>query len=739
MRRVTLDLTGLPPTIDDTDVFIADKSEGAYEKVVDRLLTSSHYGERMATEWLDVARYADSHGYSTDGARTMWPWRDWLIDAFNNNMPYDDFITWQVAGDKFPDATRKQKLATAFLRNQKLNTEGGIVLEEFLFEYAADRAETVGTAFLGLTMQCAKCHDHKYHQISQKEYFQFFSFFNSVNELGMTPNDGNSGPQILLTTQEVDDVVAYIDIQIDSLQQLRPPSKKSVDVAEYSSVKLDLDKAVLVDISFENSNRDNVRDDSKPEKQYTVHGEYASVKGKTGKGFKFNSFDFLGVNAPQLNFDRSDSFSFSFWINSQHENNYMPVLMHIGGKNDNYMGYEIAVLDGYPTIRLIHSLPADMISVREVTPLKKEEWVHLTFVYDGSGSAEGIQPYRNGRKSKKKVLLDELTRTIKRPNGSVSIGGKQDYQVEVDGFGRMDDLKIYKRMLSEAEVFALFDSAETLPKNLPKDVLREHYLLTSNEEQQIVRDKIKSLRKEKNGILDTVPTVMVMGDLEKPRPTYILDRGAYDLPLEEVFPGTPADIFQFTDEFSPDRLGLAEWLVDKRNPLTARVTINRYWKLFFGQGIVKTLEDFGSQGALPHHPELLDYLASSFVESGWDLKKMVKTIVLSSTYRQSSRVSDAQRKTDPQNEMLARGPSHRLQGEFIRDLALASSGLSVDDIGGASVKPYQPEGLWEEITGNSVLLDTYRQDQGGNLYRRSLYTFWRRASPPPTMAVFDAP
>ncbi|SIT09788.1 Planctomycete cytochrome C [Zobellia uliginosa] len=739
LRRLSLDLTGLPPTIDEIDDFMADDSDKAYEKVVDRLLSSSHYGERMAVEWLDIARYADSHGYSTDGVRTMWPWRDWVIDAFNSNMPYNDFITWQVAGDKFPNATREQKLATAFLRNQKLNAEGGIVLEEFLVEYAADRAETVSTAFLGLTMQCAKCHDHKYDQISQKEYFQFFSFFNSVNERGMTPNDGNSGPQLLLTTKEVDDLIAYIDFQVDSLQKKLSPLKRSLDVDKYSHPKLDLNDGLLVDISFENSNSKKVYDASRAQKTYEVGGEFEPVKGKKGKGFKFTGYDVLRINDTKLDFGVSDPFSFSFWVNSHHENEYMPLLMHVGGKNDNYKGYEMTVLNGYPSIRLINSLPANMISVRTEKPLAKDEWVHLTFVYDGSGSASGIQIYSDGKKSKKQVLLDELTKAISRGNGRMTLGGKIDYQVEVDGFGLMDDLKIYNRELSEVEAFALFEEAKVAPDNFSKEALKEHYLLTESSEQKAISNKIKSLRKEKNTILDTVPTVMIMGDLKEPRPTYILDRGAYDIPLEEVSAGTPEDIFPFTEEFQPDRLGLANWLVDERNPLTARVTVNRYWQLLFGQGIVKTVEDFGNQGALPHHPELLDYLAKSFIDSGWDVKKMMKTIVMSATYQQSSRVPVDERKDDPDNEMLARGPSNRLQGEFIRDLALASSGLLVDEIGGASVKPYQPEGLWEEITGNSVYLRSYREDEGDKLYRRSLYTFWRRASPPPTMTIFDAP
>ncbi|OWW26174.1 hypothetical protein B4Q04_00375 [Zobellia sp. OII3] len=739
LRRITLDLTGLPPSIDDIDDFVSDKSEKAYEKAVDRLLASSHYGERMAVEWLDIARYADSHGYSTDGYRSMWPWRDWVIDAFNNNMPYDQFITWQVAGDKFPDASKDQKLATAFLRNQKLNAEGGIVQEEYLMEYAADRTETVAIAFLGLTMQCAKCHDHKYDQITQKEYFEFFSFFNSVNEGGMTPNDGNSGPQVLLTTKEIDGVIDYIDTRIDSLQERLDPLKESLRPSEYNRAKVNLKKDLLVDLSFEKSNATSVSDDTDPRKLYGISGDFKPEKGRKGKGFKFSGFDVLNIKNPELDFDRSDSFSFSFWINSNHKNNYMPLLINLGGKNIGWRGYEVTVLDGYPTIRFVHNMPAEMISVRAVEPLEKDEWVHLAFTYNGSGSADGIEIYKNGEKIKNQVLFDQLTKTFSRNSGAINLGGKQDYQVDVEGSGIMDDLKIYKRILSEIEVKTLFEGAKIEFENFSQEELKNHYLLTASDERKQLAKEIRSLRKEKNKILDTVPTVMVMQDLPKPRPTYILDRGAYDIPLDEVFPGTPADIFPFPDDLQRDRMGLAKWLVDRKNPLTARVTVNRYWQLLFGIGIVKTVEDFGNQGALPHHPELLDYLAVNFIESGWDVKKLIKDIVMSSTYRQSSRVSEESRKADPENSLLARGPNHRLQAEFIRDLALKGSGLLTESIGGESVKPYQPEGLWEEINGNSRILDTYREDKGDNLYRRSLYTFWRRASPPPTMTVFDAP
>ena len=390
-------------------------------------------------------------------------------------------------------------------------------------------------------------------------------------------------------------------------------------------------------------------------------------------------------------------------------------------------------------MRLVNGLPANIIAVSTEKALDKDNWSHFTFVYDGSSKAKGVTIYVNGKKDEGRILFDQLNKSIYNKSNGVSVGGIQNYQVDVKGHAYMDDLKIYKRELSGIEVFSLYNGSDTLPVSQSWAALLQHYLLSNKGQFKEISKKINSLRKKKYQILDTIPAVMVMQDLPQPRSTFVLQRGAYDAPGEQVQPDTPDIVLPFSEEFSTDRFGLTKWLTDKRNPLTARVIVNRYWQVFFGQGIVKTVEDFGSQGSLPHHPELLDYLAYNFIESGWDLKKTLKEIVLSATYRQSSRTSDEKRKSDPENLLLARGPSHRLQAELIRDCALAASGLMVKKIGGPSARPYQPEGLWEEITGNSRVLDKYRLDRGEQLYRKGLYTFWRRTSPPPSMITFDAP
>ncbi len=741
LRRITFDLTGLPPTIEEIDNFLDDQSEDAYEKVVVKLMNSPHYGERMALEWLDVSRYADSHGYSQDGYRRMWPWRDWVIKSFNNNMPFDQFITWQIAGDKFPNATKEQRMATAFLRNQKLNSEGGIVQEEYLVEYAADRTETISTAFLGLTMQCAKCHDHKYDLLSQKEYYQLFSFFNSVNESGLVQKDYNSGPQVLLTSKETDEKIEFINTEIQKNEEKILQYLSSLNSIPSQNPKIDLKRNLQVDLVFESKINGKIKNLAKPGESFLLHGEGLLKDGVHGKSLKFSGFDILSIKNKVLDFERSDEFSFSFWLNSNHDSGYMPVIFHLGGKNESYKGYEIAILNGRPTMRLVNQLPANLISVSTKNEVVKNEWNHFAFVYDGSGKANGITIYVNGKKDLPQILFDQLTKSISsdKNKNTIKIGSHQAYQVDVKGYGFIDDLKIYNRSLSEIEVISIFQQIKVDTAIFSNAQLKENYLLNSSKKYQKLKRSLKELKDEKNQIFDTIPTVMVMQDLDEPRPTFILDRGVYDAQLEEVKPGTPQSVYPFPEDFPKDRLGLAKWLVDKNNPLTARVIVNRYWQLFFGQGIVKTTEDFGNQGSLPTHPKLLDYLTYNFVESGWDVKKLHKSIVMSATYRQSSRVLLKQRQEDPENVLLARGPSMRLQAEIIRDCALASSGLLVNKIGGPSVKPYQPKGLWLEKNNSSLVLTSYKADSGDKLYRRSLYTFWRRTSPPPSMIMFDAP
>ena len=735
LRRVSFDLTGLPPTIAEIDAFIADKTADAFEKVVDRLLNSPHYGERMALEWLDVARYADSNGYSQDGLRTMWPWRDWLISAFNKNMPYDQFITWQVAGDKLPNATSEQRMATGFLRNNRLNGEGGIVDEEYRVEYVMDRTETVATSLMGMTMQCARCHDHKYDPISQEEYFEMFAFFNSANESGIAQNDGNSGPQLLLATPAVEKEIEHIETRIASLQDtLRILLEKPLTIAELPN-KINL--APIIDIDFDGG-KSHFTNKANTKSIINSDQDVMTETHNNGSAVKFTGFDGVHIQSKSIDFDRADQFSFSFWFKSDHEGQQTTVLNHMSGGGTSFKGYDISVIDDMLTLRLIRAWPAHLISVRVPKPIVQNEWAHYVFTYDGSSKAKGVQVYVNGKVVEKSIGLDRLNQNISNGQKRLSIGGRPGYLSEVKGGGSIDDLKVFAKELSAAEVNVLYSEASSKPLVVPDEMLKKHYLLNYRKEVMAVREMIDQLGKRRNTMQDTLMGVMVMEDLPEPRTTYILERGGYEEKGKQVYPNTPKALMGFADSLPKNRLGLTQWLVDKKNPLTARVIVNRFWKMYFGQGIVKTVEDFGNQGSLPSHPELLDWLALEFMNSGWDIKAFQKLIVMSATYRQSSRATESTRKNDPSNMLLARGPSTRLGAEFIRDCALSASGLLNLDIGGASVKPYQPAGLWSE-KGEFSVLKNYEQDHGEKLYRRGLYTFWRRTSPLPSMSLFDAP
>lgn len=747
LRRVTMDLTGLPPTIEEIDAFLADTSADAYENVVDRLLASPHYGERMAMSWLDVARYADSHGYSQDGYRRMWPWRDWVIQAFDENMPFDEFVTWQVAGDLLPDSTQEQRLATAFYRNSRLNSEGGIIPEEYRIEYAAERTNLTGTAFLAQTLECARCHDHKYDPVSQKEYYRMFAFFNSVNERGLVQKDGNSGPQVLLMDEETAGKRALLGEQIARHEQELQTRKAEVARKLREDVRLaplDLSKSLIAYYPLDEIRDGQIRNIPAPRSGGRTVGEPEILEGKIAGALKFTAHD--RVNLGEIaGFERADRFSIGFWVNPSEPGYEFTLLSNLAGKNEGYYGYDIYLKDGRPSIRLVHGLPADLVQVTTRQVLPEQTWSHLTVTYDGSSRASGLKLYINGQPVAVTVDFDQLSRSIRIAPKGLRIGGYPEYTFDLsDGFCLMDELRIYERCLSELEVAVLagrLSASEVASRRggAGQGVLLDHYLEHHDPKYRALRDELEGHRRAKFSLMDGLEGVMVMEDLPDSRPTHVLERGVYDARGERVEPGTPAAILSFEQSLPANRLGLARWLVSEDNPLTARVTVNRFWQQYFGRGIVGTPDDFGNQGELPTHPELLDWLACEFIDSGWDVKHMQKLIVMSATYRQSSRATLEERRRDPVNRYLARGPSQRLPAELIRDNALAASGLLVRTIGGPSVKPYQPEGLWEEKNTFSDVLQTYVQDQGDNLYRRGMYTFWRRTSPPPAMITFDAP
>ena len=747
IRRVSFDLTGLPPTLKEVDDFLADESPDAYEKVVDRLLASPAYGERMATHWMDVARFADSYGYLDDKHRPMWPWRDWVIQSYNENLPYDQFITWQVAGDLLPNATQEQVLATAFNRNHKQNSEAGIIYEEFRVEYVADRTNTVGKAFLGLTMECARCHDHKYDPISQKEYYQFFAFFNSTFEIG-SPSygiDQTPGPALLLTDSATDEQIASLkraiaqqEQQVATHHQKATPNvteaKMLADVAQHT--RRNLVAYYPFDAVTDNQSTNKI-EPAKP----AVLTDPMPVDGVQNGAIKIDANNTVTLGKDVGLFERTDPFSVSMWIKPAKTYGEATVFQHNYHKRYGYTGYTLLLLDNKLSFQLAHSYPHNAIQVMSTEALPENEWAHVTLTYDGSSRAAGTQIFVNGKRAATEVVYDNLYKSI--------IPKENVHTYEFDGFmmgmrgnhttfpeGLIDELKLFDRNLTALEVRHVYGESDLVAQATAEE-LQEYYLAHYNPQYRQQQQELRQLREQENAVVDEVSEIMVMGDLPQPRPSFVLERGVYDAHGEPVTPGTPEQVLAFPDSLPKNRLGLARWLTHPQNPLTSRVAVNRFWQMHFGQGLVASSDDFGNQGDLPTHPELLDWLATRFVASGWDKKALHKLMVMSATYRQSSVITPDMLEKDPDNQWLARGPRHRLPAEMIRDNSLKVSGLLAEEIGGPSVYPYQPEGLWDELS-NKPWRYQYEQAKDDGLYRRSLYTIWKRTAPPPSMLIFDA-
>lgn len=738
IRRVSFDLTGLPPSIVEIDDFVHDVSEHAYEKVVDRLMGSPHYGEKMAEGWMDLSRFADTHGYSVDRYRPMWPWRDWVIKAFNENMPYDQFVTWQLAGDLLPDATREQILATGFNRNHPQNMEGGIVNEEFRVEYVADRTNTFGTAFLALSLECARCHDHKYDPISQKEYYELSSFFNQIDEAGQISWDNATPvPTMLLTENKQDSIINFLSASISERennlekistttnQQLNPSAQLNRGLQAHFNFEKTINRSFASRINPKNEARIT---EVQPWNENIQEPEL--VEGKFGKAIKLNGDDPLTLGRVGI-FSRAEPFSINCWVKIPEELEH-GTMFHKGQGAIiyNFRGYHLALRDNKIEAMLAHTVPYNaIIKVSEII-VPKNEWINLTLTYTGNSKASGLKVYMNGDELNMTVEKDNLYKDIIFPEMDRQPGLR--FGARWRGIGtkdtEYDELRVYDRTLTSGEVQWLFDATYSPSA----DEIAEINLYNDPSYQQELK-KLVSMRKEQNALIESIPEIMVMDEVKEKRTTYLLERGAYDAHGEEVSEGTIEAILEFSDEFPKNRLGLTQWLFSEKNPVTARVVVNRIWQSYFGEGLVTSTADFGNQGKLPSHPELLDWLAADLIENNWNLKRFQKQIVMSATYRQSSITSPELKEIDYDNTLISRGPSSRLSAEMMRDNALASSGLLVDKIGGESVKPYQPAGLWR-VNGSS-----YKQDKGEKLYRRSMYTYWKRTVPPPTMNTFDAP
>ena len=745
-RRAALDLTGLPPAPDLVQEFMEDPAADAYAKLLDRLLASASYGEHLAGMWLDAARYADTNGYQTDGTRSMWRWRDWVIDAFNRNLPFDQFTLEQLAGDMLPHATRAQIVASGFNRNHRTTAEGGSVNEEFRVEYVADRAETTATVWLGLTLGCARCHDHKFDPLSQKEYYQFFAYFNNVQEKGMVWNFGNEDPLLHAPTPEQEERLAALAQELDEARErwealapqiAREESAWEARLNQSPDVHWSPARGLRAHASFDGRlgvasyTGGSIDGNDAPE---GVETEFADGKSGTAAVFDGSRYADLGKVGV---FNYMDPLSVSAWIHPETAEDGSIVASM--GENPIGSGWGLFVRDGklwWHMSQRWSDLSMRLASQRSIEPGR---WQHVLLTYDGKRKAKGVRMYIDGREQEFDILYNNLD-WPSRSNQSLKVGGGGGLDNRFSG--RIDEVRVYGRALTPAEarslastdplgsLAAIQPSDRTQPE---RDKLRSAFLdLGASSSIRTARLALDEAQRRHDTFLDTVPTVMVMKEGPR-RQAYLLERGRYDLHGEPVEAGIPEALAGASDPAIANRLELARWVVSRSNPLTARVIVNRFWQMLFGVGLVKTVDDFGSQGEAPSNQALLDWLAVEFMDSGWDVKDLLKTIMLSATYRQSSHVSADLLERDPDNRLLARGPRFRLAAATIRDQALAAAGLLQEEIGGPSVRPYQPPGLWEEVSDNA-----YRPGEGRELYRRSLYTYWKRTVAPPSMMNFDA-
>lgn len=727
VRRLTLDLTGLPPTPEEVDAFLADHSPDAYDRLVLRLLASPRYGEHMARYWLDAARYGDTHGLHLDNERSLWPYRDWVIAAFNYNMPFDRFTIEQLAGDLLPNATREQRVATGFNRCNVSTSEGGSIDEEVRVRYAVDRVETTSTVFLGLTLGCAVCHDHKYDPFTQRDFYQLMAFFNSVNEAAMDGNALLPPPIVAVPTPEQEREQAELGRQ---LAQVRDQISAALAQVQYTDPTPDASAApeprevVWIDDDLPSAAQPTADGGewqwvAAPAPVYS--GQRASTRTATGLSQHF----FTGANPP-LRVGEGDTLFCFVYLDPQNPPQQIMLQFndgsweHRAAWGDNVIPWGTP---GTPSRKLMGPLP------------QAGQWVRLEVPAADVGLGPGA--LINGwafTQHGGTVYWDQAGIVTRTPQVGVAFESLAAWEAAQRTLGG--------RSLPEPVRAALnVPPAERSPEQAQsvRDYFLQYVYPPTRAQFEPLLGQAAELDKRLKNLEAAIPKTMVMQDMPEPRQTYILIRGAYDKPGEPVQPGTPAALPPMPADSPPNRLGLARWLVDPNHPLTARVIINRLWQQMFGTGLVKTAEDFGSQGEWPSHPELLDWLASEFIASGWNVQHMLRLMVGSYTYQQSSRLTPELWQRDPSNVFLARGPRFRLDAEVVRDAALYASGLLVEQIGGRSVKPYQPEGVWEAVGFVGSNTSIFKRDTGSALYRRSLYTFWKRTAPPPGLAAFDAP
>lgn len=752
-RRVTLDLTGLPPAPERVAAFVADSSPDAYEKYVDELLKTPQWGEHRGRYWLDYARYADTHGIHFDNYREMWSYRDWVINAFNQNMPYDQFTIESLAGDLLPNRSLEQQIGSGFNRCNMTTNEGGIIDEEYMVLYARDRTETVSQVWMGLTTGCAVCHNHKFDPISQKDFYSLAAFFNNTTQ---GARDGN----IKDTPPIVPVPLAADRSRLEALNSEIPAAKAKVE-ARKGSARPAFDAwlaAAKPDEFGQQVSADGLHlqaalgEGQGTTAKFQINGQPRDVTlsdkitwkpGNAGS----QAIEVTGGAATELadvgDFESDQSFSFAAWINLKPNDSQGAIASRMDRANG-YRGWDFWVQGRRIGTHIINSWSGDALKVVSKAQVKGNEWTHVAVTYNGSKSAAGVKVYINGVVQETNVEADTLKSTIKT-NVPFKIGQRNDSEA-IAGLG-LQDLRLYQRELSAGEVASLGKSALLAAivakpadqrTDAEKNELFQWWLDSKDEEFKAATAEVAKLEKEQAEIKARGTIAHVMQEKTEPAMAFILQRGDYDKRLDQVGANTPEVLPAFPADAPRNRLGLAKWLLSADHPLTARVTVNRYWQEVFGTGIVKTAGDLGVSGELPVNQELLDWLAVDFLENGWNVQRLFKQIVLSSTYRQAAVTTPLKLEKDPENRYLSRGPRFRMDAEMVRDTALAVSGVLVPKIGGPSVKPYQPPGVWEAIAMDVSNTRSYQRDTGEGLYRRSMYTFWKRMAPPASMDIFNA-
>ena len=727
-RRLSLDLNGLPPAPAEVEAFVNDATPEAYEKYVDKLLASPRWGEHRARYWLDAARYADTHGIHFDNYREMWSYRDWVINALNANMPFDQFTVEQMAGDLLPNRTLEQQVASGFNRCNMTTNEGGAIDEEYKVLYTRDRTETVSQVFLGLTTGCAVCHDHKFDPLSQKEFYQLAAFFNNTTQNAMDGNIADTPPTVFLAP---------------------PPDRPRWEalVAEETSLKQGLaSRKEAARPEF-----DKFFTTSSPETlSAMIPGDGLKLRALLGDGdapapgSKGQPGGVLEL-ADAGDFEKDQAFSFGAFVRMPKAGMTGAVVSRMDDQHD-FRGWDLWVEGNRVGSHVVSKWPEDAMKVvtnEEV--LKPGELTHVFVTYDGSGKSDGLKIFVNGQMKGSTAQPDALKGSIKT---TVPLKvGQRNTSAKLEETA-IRDLRIYGRVVSPEEVDkiagagrALYLATKPAEKRTPGEVdgLFAWWLGSVDAPTEELRGKLAPVQAEEAQIKARGTVAHVMNERADMPSAFVLFRGDYDKRKDEVKASTPAILPPLPEDLPRNRLGLARWLLRPEHPLTARVTVNRFWSEFFGVGLVRTAGDFGVSGELPSNPELLDWMAVEFRESGWDMKKFARMIVTSAAYRQSAQVSKEKLEADPQNLLVSRGPRFRMDAEMVRDYALASSGLLAEKLGGPSVRPYQPDGVWEAVAMPGSNTRDYKRDSGEKLYRRSLYTFWKRAAPPASMDIFNAP